>query len=251
MTNCTLALNSAQGGYGGWPNGIPGSGLGGGVCNSNGVFSGVNVTIASNSVAAGQGYVYQGVAAGANVANSTGTLALKNSIIAYPGTNGNAWGTISDAGYNMSSDGSANFGSGSSFNFTDPLLKALGYYGGPTFTMALSTNSPAVDFGTAAGAPGTDQRGLVRPSGPGVDMGAYELQQAASQIPVLTFSLAQNLLKLSFQGQSNVSYFLQCSPTLTNWTEIELIGPLANNAQVNRTIDNHGQACGFFRLFLP
>ncbi len=104
-----------------------------------------------------------------------GTLAFRNSILAYSGTNHNTWGTITDAGYNMSSDGSANFNSGSSFNFTDPLLGPLADNGGPTLTMALSAGSPAVDFGTSVGAPNTDQRGFARPSGLGVDVGAYEL----------------------------------------------------------------------------
>jgi hypothetical protein len=251
MTNCTMALNLAQGGAGGFNQGVPGSGLGGGVCNSNGMFSAVNVTIASNSVAAGLGIDYQGVAAGANVDNLAGTHSLKNSIIAYPGTTSNASGTISDAGFNMSSDGSANFDSGSSFNFTDPQLGPLGYYGGPTFTMSLSSNSPAVGTGTDAGAPGTDQRGLLRPSGLVTDMGAYELQQIVYQIPALTVTLAQQLLQLNFQGQSNASYFLQRSRTLTNWMEFGLIGPLTNNMPVNVTIDNVGQSNEFFRLFLP
>jgi hypothetical protein len=208
----------------------------------------VNVTIASNSVAAGQGYEYQGIAAGANVANLAGTLALENSIIAYPGTSSNASGTISDAGYNMSSDGSANFESGTSFNFTDPLLLPLANNGGPTLTMALSSDSPAVDSGTAAGAPSTDQRGLPRPSGSGVDMGAYQLQQNAVQIPALALTRVQQLLQLSFQGQSNTSYILQGSSTLTNWSQIQVIGPLTNNAQVNLTIGNNGQSNEFFRL---
>ena len=46
--------------------------------------------------------------------------------------------------------------------------------GGPTQTMAIGSASPAVDAGTAAGAPPTDQRGLARVGA--VDIGAYELQ---------------------------------------------------------------------------
>jgi hypothetical protein len=254
MTNCTIALNSAQGGddRGSSSDYASGNGLGGGVCSSDGAFTAVNVTIASNFVAPGKTpYSRNGLALGANVAISNGVIALKNSIIAYPGTNSNAFGVITDAGYNMSSDSSANFGSGTSFNSVDPLLRPFGYYGGPTFTMALSSDSPAVDAGTETGAPSTDQRGLPRPSGQVTDMGAYELQQIGSQIPALTIAPSQQVLQLSFQGQSNAAYYLQSSSTLSNWKEIELIGPLTNNVRVNLTIGYNGGSNGFFRLFLP
>jgi hypothetical protein len=39
------------------------------------------------------------------------------------------------------------------------LLAALGNYGGPTQTMASLPGSPAINAGTATGAPTTDQRG--------------------------------------------------------------------------------------------
>jgi hypothetical protein len=75
-------LNNAQGGNGGVPNGVPGSGLGGGIYNSNGVFTAMNITVASNSVTRGVGINYQGTGAGANVANTNGVFSLRNSLIA-------------------------------------------------------------------------------------------------------------------------------------------------------------------------
>lgn len=249
MTNCTIALNSSQGGAAGIPNGIPGSGLGGGVYNSNGVFTAVNVTIATNFVVPGEGYNFTGVSAGANAGVSGGTLALRNSILAEPtGTNNNAWGPITDAGYNMSSDGSANFNSGTSFNFTDPLLQGLANNGGPTFTMALSTNSPAVDFGSSVGAPPTDQRGFPRPAGPGFDMGAYELNAFSVQRPILTIGRVGNNVWVSFQAQAGATYVLQNSTTLTSWTDAEIIGPFGSDTQVNRTNNVYIPAMKFFRL---
>src|SRR5262249_31156039 len=151
------------------------------------------VTIASNFVVHGEGYNFVGFSAGANAGVAGGTLALRNSILAYPGgTNHNAWGTITDGSYNMSSDGSASFNSGTSFNFTDPLLLGLANNGGPTLTMALPPDSPAVDFGTSVGAPLTDQRGFPRPAGQGFDMGAYELGAGSVQRPMLTIGRAAN-----------------------------------------------------------
>ena len=244
MTNCTTALNLAQGGQL-YYRGVPGTGAGGGVYDtSNGVFTAVNVTIASNSVIS----MANGFADGANVAVTNGTTWLRNSILAYPGTNHNVWGTITDAGYNMSSDGSANFNSGTSFNFTDPLLGPLADNGGPTLTMALSWNSPALDFGTSVGAPLTDQRGFPRPVGSGFDMGALELNASPIQRPILTINRTGNNFGLNFVAQAGATYVLQGSTTLTTWPDLEVIGPYGVDTQVNRTNSLYSPAIEFFRL---
>jgi hypothetical protein len=186
-TNCTLALNSVNGGKGG---SIPSRGLGragnafgGGVFNdASATFAAMNLTIASNACTSPSDlnyYYTNGTATGFQIANNAGTLRLHNSLIAYSGTNANAYGTITDDGYNMSSDGSAQFSGGSSYSFTDPKLGPLGDYGGPTLCMALLASSPAIDTGDPAHSPGTDQRGAVRPFGAGPDMGAYEFGAAA------------------------------------------------------------------------
>ena len=60
----------------------------------------------------------------------------------------------------------------------DPMLEALADNGGPAETCALPEGSPAIDTGTEDGAPVTDQRGITRPQGSGIDMGAFELEQA-------------------------------------------------------------------------
>jgi hypothetical protein len=259
VTNCTIALNFAKGGDAvGFQlevGGVEGTGAGGGVYDtSNGVFTAVNVTFASNSVAQGHDLTYvtvtnnTGFADGANIAVTNGTISLLNSILAYPGTNHNAWGTIADAGYNMSSDGSANFNSGTSFNFTDPLLQALADNGGPTLTMALSFNSPAVDSGTSVGAPQTDQRGFPRPIGSGVDMGALELNASPIQRPILTIKRTGNNVQLNFGAQAGATYVLQGSATLTTWSNLDVIGPYGIDTQINRTNSLYFPAMEFFRL---
>ena len=59
----------------------------------------------------------------------------------------------------------------------DPLLGPSGNYGGPTQTMPLLPGSPAIDAGTATGAPSTDARlGRVAP----VNIGAYESGNASA-----------------------------------------------------------------------
>ncbi len=57
----------------------------------------------------------------------------------------------------------------------DPVLAALGEYGGPTETMALLPGSPAIGAGTAVSGITTDQRGVPRPS-TGLDIGAFQSQ---------------------------------------------------------------------------
>jgi hypothetical protein len=54
----------------------------------------------------------------------------------------------------------------------DPLLAALGEYGGATPTMPLLPGSPAIGGGTVSGAPTTDQRGQPRTGH--VDVGAFQ-----------------------------------------------------------------------------
>jgi hypothetical protein len=69
---------------------------------------------------------------------------------------------------------------GTSASPINPLLGPLQDNGGPTPTMALLPNSPAIDAGDsmASGLPSTDQRGYPRISGPAVDIGAYEVSDA-------------------------------------------------------------------------
>jgi uncharacterized protein (DUF2141 family) len=65
---------------------------------------------------------------------------------------------------------------------TDPKLDALADNGGPTWTHALQSDSPAINSGTDTGAPATDQRGVPRYGT--TDMGAYEFEAPACTTPV-------------------------------------------------------------------
>ena len=60
---------------------------------------------------------------------------------------------------------------------TDPMLGALGDYGGFTQTIPLQANSSAIDTGNdgVGVCPATDQRGIARPQGAHCDIGAFEL----------------------------------------------------------------------------
>ena len=98
-------------------------------------------------------------------------------------------GTVTSIGYNLSNDDGGGFltAMGDQIN-TDPMLGPLQDNGGPTFTHALLTGSPAIDAGKNFTVGTTDQRGsgFVRtfdnPSianangGDGTDIGAFEVQ---------------------------------------------------------------------------
>jgi hypothetical protein len=159
----------------------------------------------------------------------------------------NASGLITDDGFNMSSDGSCNFSSGSSFNFTDPKLDRLADNSGPTLTMALLPNSPAIDFGTPVGAPPTDQRGFRRPAGVGVDIGAFEAGASTSE-PKLALTVTRNasMLNISFNAEAGRTYELQRSLDLTSWQVHEVISPSSSDT-VSRSV-SMAEPHSFFRV---
>ena len=62
---------------------------------------------------------------------------------------------------------------------SDPLLGPLGNYGGVTETVILLPGSPAIDA-AECGSIGVDARGVKRPAGASCDLGALELEPAAT-----------------------------------------------------------------------
>jgi hypothetical protein len=246
LTNCTLTLNRAISGTTNWGTEPPFA-AGGAIYNfTNHSLQALNVTLASNLVESLSRSGLPGQTLGANLANDGGTITLRNTILAYPiGTNSNVHGPITDGGHNISSDASANFNSGTSFNFTDPRLEALADNGGPTLTMAPRFDSPAIDFGATAGAPMIDQRGVARPFGNGVDIGAVEWSQRAT--PALVLTMNEPHLRLSFEAAADTSYDLQSSTNLTEWTTLETISASESSATTTREFEPAGEQ-RFFRL---
>lgn len=166
FTNLTLSENRAGNNAEG-----PG-GNGGGIANQ-GILDGFNLTLSKN--AAGDGNPDDGV--GGNLSNA-GTFSLVNSIIAHSALGSNCNSALTDGGSNLDSDGSCGIGAA-----TDPGLDPNGLQdnGGPTQTIALQLDSPAINAGTNAicnTAPvnALDQRGIARPQGKYCDIGAFELQ---------------------------------------------------------------------------
>ncbi|HUC85240.1 MAG TPA: choice-of-anchor Q domain-containing protein, partial [Candidatus Acidoferrales bacterium] len=255
-TNCTVAFNSAIGGENLTTPlvGTTGNALGGGLYNNSGAaIVAMNLTIADNVCLspAGQAYGFyftNGLAAGAQIANTNGTFHLHNSILAY-GTNSNAYGPITDDGYNICSDGSAGLDSGSSFNNTDPLLAPLGSYGGPTWCMALLPNSPAIGGADPSDFPATDQRGYPRPAGSGPDIGAYEYG-ASPGAPMLTLGTSGNSVVVSFTAFPANLYRLQWSTNLVAWNDLSTNGPVYGPTMINQSVSKQVHSQCFFRLIM-
>ena len=153
LTNVTVSGNSANSG-------------GGGVFNSGGTATLLNVTLGENSAPIGGG-----------ISNPAGTVTLTNTLVANS-TGGNCSGAISSGGNNLDSGITCAFAGAGDLSNRDPLLGVLASNGGATQTRALSAGSPAIDAGSNAACPATDQRGVARPfpAGGNCDIGAFEFR---------------------------------------------------------------------------
>jgi predicted outer membrane repeat protein len=164
----------------------PFAGPGAGIQNS-GTLTVTNSTFSGNGGGSGGGISNGSLASLKNtvLANSSGGLDAPPS---------NCFGTITDAGYNISDDASCGFSATGSLNSSNPMLSTAGLAnnGGPTKTIALQPGSPAIDAipvedCTDQALPPnpitTDQRGLLRPDAGEqlCDVGAYEFQDFAGQ----------------------------------------------------------------------
>lgn len=136
--------------------------LSGGGIYSSGKVTIINSTISDNSATEYGGGIF-------------GTAELINTIIANNPSGGDCSGKITSLGHNLDSDGTCNLTEPTDLPNTNPLLGPLRQNGGPTFTQALTSGSPAIDSGKDKDAPTSDQRGVPRPRGSSSDIGAYEV----------------------------------------------------------------------------
>jgi len=178
LTNSTLALNAT-------------SGDGAGVYGSGGTINILNCTIAGN-------IAFEDAARGGGIFNNGSSITVKNTIIAinFAGMSGpDVFGVFTSRGHNLISDGSDSSGFtngvmgdqvGSNTAPIDPRLDFPGDNGGTTDTVGLLPGSPAIEAGDdcivnntcvpPTGFVTTDQRGVTRPQGNHVDIGAFELE---------------------------------------------------------------------------
>ena len=220
ITNCTFSNNRVNGGNGGdggvgmdtfqtGGNGGNGGTAGGGACYSSGTVFVENCTVANCAALGGTNGIgggglhagasgNRGLNAGGGLAAGSGRFVLLNSLRPPTAPVAMPTGLSPMAGYNLSSDSTFTVGGTSRAN-VNPRLGPLAFNGGPVPTMALATNSPAVDWIKGSDAlarlPATDGRGVPRPLGAGGDVGAFELALA----PYIT---TQPLSQIGSNGNS-------------------------------------------------
>lgn len=199
LTNCTISGNTGE-----W---YPGAGI-----ENYGAVQAVNCTIAFN---------------GAGVDNTEGgAFYALNTLIA---TNefDDFSGTLTSQGHNLIGVLTTNtivIGSTNGDIYgADPLVGPLQNNGGLTLTHALLAGSSAIDAGTRAGAPTTDQRGVVRQFGIGVDIGAFEFQYYALtnelKITAITRVDSTNIL-LRVEGPPGSICTIQASSNFVDWENV-------------------------------
>jgi hypothetical protein len=174
IVNCTFWGNKAVKGA---------DGLGGAVTLGNGSSKIVNCTFAENQAGNFASAIFNG-----GSMSITNNLFYKN--LVGTGYQSNPYGgavinketslTVNGGNLQYPKDFTGQYGTMQDYWITtnvltvDALLQPLADNGGPTKTMSLLPNSPAIGKGTSTGAPLTDQRGYTRKNLP--DIGAFETQ---------------------------------------------------------------------------
>ena len=190
LVNCTFANNQA--GFGG---------VAGAVWNQGGTLNVTNSTFSGNRSNTNEaGAIWNSGSGtttllndtiafnvarlvGGGVWNQSGTVHVKNTIIASNASEGtpdnDVAGNFDDQGHNLIGNpiGSTGFTvstlvGGNPFAL-DPMLDPLANNGGPVPTLAPHSGSPALNNGDPNGAPTADERGAPR-AGPTVDIGALQ-----------------------------------------------------------------------------
>ncbi|MBL9169196.1 MAG: hypothetical protein JNN07_15760 [Verrucomicrobiales bacterium] len=119
---------------------------------------------------------------GGAIASDHSSVRISRSVFAHAAGSSNFAGTVIDVGYNLSSDDSGHLQAGGSRSGLDPRLGTLEDNGGPTWTVSLLADSPAIDAAPHSEFVVTDQRGVSRPQGVGFDLGAFERRNTSSAL---------------------------------------------------------------------
>jgi CSLREA domain-containing protein len=277
ITNSTLTGNSARN-----------TGSGGNTINGGGIYVGAgtanltNTTLSANSADMDGGGIYNKSVL--NVSNSTltgnsatigggivndspGSATIKSSLIALNSSiTHNFNGFFASSGFNLigNNDGS-NFPAGNpnanndivgtNAAPIDPKLDSGGLKnnGGPTMTVALLSNSPAINSGDN-NAPPLDQRGYLRSGVP--DIGAFEFGGKPLRITSIT-RLTNGHIVLHGVGVPNGTHTVQASPDLSpNSFSPIATGPTGVTADATGALQYNdagavGLTKGFYRLSFP
>ena len=216
LKQCTLSANS-------------GAFFGGAIYNdSGGTLTIIQSTLTGNSTSVSN----NPPSSGGGIENH-GTLTLSNTIVASNAavTNPNIGGSFTDNGGNLLSG--------------NPMLSALGNYGGPTQTMPPIAYSPAIDGGIDAAAASFtyDERGPGYPRllGLHVDIGAVEVNLATNVIILNNADTGPGSLRYALAhtaAGSSITFDLALSGQTVTLTSGEL--PLTQNVTIDASTLSRG-----------
>jgi hypothetical protein len=220
LTNTTLSGNA-------------GNTSGGGGVYTVGTANITNCTLASNSTVGSGGGIF-----------NAGTFNIRSSIVALnqaSSSDPDVSGAFASQGFNLigKTDGSTGFTAvtdqtGTTGSPLDPKLDPAGLQdnGGPTKTIALLSNSPAIDKGddSVLGSPlslTTDQRGYPRKIGAHVDVGAFEYE-FGGRLHVISIAHSGNDIVITFEAIQGVTYRLERELNITDaaWSTISGVNDL-------------------------
>ncbi|MDD4350178.1 MAG: BACON domain-containing protein, partial [Opitutales bacterium] len=214
LTNCTVSGNEATG------NEATGNeGVGGGIFNPYGTLTLIRNIVSGNSALNGSEIFSDG-----EYGENGGTIdADEYNVFGHSGlTTAQAFVAFAPGATDVtcSSDGTIPTVIASILNTT------LADNGGPTLTHALVANSPAIDL--ASTGPDTDQRGIARPQGSGVDAGAYEYASDPSMsVSLATLDVAAASESHALTVTSNVVW---TAATAAEWLTITPISGIGNGS---------------------
>jgi hypothetical protein len=220
--------------YGTVAPGGPGGGAYGAVCNDGfwAVCALVNCTLVGNSATGGAGGTGEPDGGTGTAQGGVGGATLVNTLL------------VADRPADVFTDHGRNLVSASASGVVGPLTNN----GGPTLTMALLAGSPAIGQGNPGPAPSTDQRGIPRPVGVAVDIGAY---QTVPSWPLLGgLASPGGGLELFAYGVNGSTVCLQTSTDLTNWVNVSS-NIIRRTYLLNLSPGPMSDRVRFFRLAAP
>lgn len=145
---------------------------GGGISANNGSVTLRHSTVVQNTAATGGGIDWLNKSNGPFTATLENTIVANNSATTGPNCHTGLSRVPTLVGVNLFDDASCGEASANAL-VADPQLGVLADNGGPTRTVALLGNSPAIDAAVNCSVT-TDQRYVSRPQGLACDIGAYE-----------------------------------------------------------------------------
>ena len=159
---------------------------GGGIANLAGRLDAVNATIASNQAPSGGGVF--GDAELIDGSMYVGESNLTSTILAANTGGACAWTPEHDrfTDHSLADDESCFEADNGNLVEADPGIGPLSSNFGPTDVHPLLAGSPAIDAGNGEFCAGTDQRGAPRTVGPECDIGAFEFDDTARMLRVVT-----------------------------------------------------------------